>query len=308
MPYRDKAARKENWAGIRSDPAHYAAYLKSRLGKKEHRTLTEKVCKQCGHHFKTRKAKFCSLACWYKWRTEEWEKKPPRLCTICGGPVRKGANTKTCSYTCFRKLRPTTKTCTQCGGQFNARGHLRKFCSHRCSTEFNRKIPPINCLNCGKEFRPPTLSRSRKYCSRACCLAYSVGPNNPHWRGNRRLERGVTWAKNRDLAREKDLQMCQGCGVLSVPGQKISVDHIVPYSLAKAYAAENPLYDPNHQFNLVCLCRSCHTRKTHIETRLLRGDIIGFLAEAKAVIPVGRLVGALKYSGLPVPPALEVFA
>lgn len=55
---------------------------------------------------------------------------------------------------------------------------------------------------------------------------------------------------------------------------------------------------PNDQVNLIALCTSHHMVKTAMELRLFRGDIAGFIAEAKAVIPAERLWAALELYGL----------
>ena len=74
--------------------------------------------------------------------------------------------------------------------------------------------------------------------------------------------------------------------------EKLSVDHIVPYRLALEYGQKEGI-DPNHPDNLICLCRGHHTQKTHIERRLLRGDLVGFEADMRRLIPVERYASAM---------------
>jgi len=92
---------------------------------------------------------------------------------------------------------------------------------------------------------------------------------------------------------------CVNCSALPAENQKLSVDHIVPFRLAKQYADEMPIGpSPNHLDNLASLCRTCHGFKLHPEGKLLRGDIIGFIQEVKAIIPLETIQTALRLYGL----------
>jgi hypothetical protein len=73
------------------------------------------------------------------------------------------------------------------------------------------------------------------------------------------------------------------------------VDHIVPFRMCKTYEDGR---DPNNLRNLICLCRSCHAKKTHMERKVLGGDVMGFISRAKAIVDLDRLLDALDYWGL----------
>lgn len=255
------------------------------------------VCTGCSKEFfrpkrtgrnRSRKP-FCSSPCWYEW--------------VRGRRMAK-----------YRQLRIrlTSRkhfTCKFCGKETDALPYVRShYCSRKCYDEERNARPPyeFTCKGCGKVFAKARTAgvrlKSRKYCSRECATKYNVGANNPSWRGKRRLERGPTWRANSRLARERDNHQCARCGTASRKGQLVSVDHIVAYRLARGYAEQNPSLDPNDLINLISLCRGCHAVKTHkAETMLLRGNVMGFIQEAKIVIPLDRIYAALQFFGLHVP-------
>lgn len=99
-----------------------------------------------------------------------------------------------------------TKTCKQCGKDFETREKVQVFCSKNCSATFNNKgripsleqrkkvseklkgikraIKPIvlkKCIKCGKEFKPS--KKNRKYCSFDCFLDH---------KGRRSIKNGGT--------------------------------------------------------------------------------------------------------------------
>ena len=170
-----------------------------------------------------------------------------------------------------------------------------QFCSRKCRSEFDLIIPLHVCEHCSKKFYPPN-SRKRRFCSAECQRAHLVGSNHPRWMGDRKRSRGDTWCAARKAARSRD-KACAGCGALPEAHQLLSVDHIVPFRLARLYA-ESAGIDPNDLRNLVCLCRSCHGMKTQIERRLHKGDIVGFITGVRPVIPVHVLIEAMKLWGL----------
>ena len=235
-----------------------------------------RTCKQCGATFQSIRGQFCTPRCWYAF-TKEHSERATRKCAVCGGPTRKNKLIKTCSLDCFRKLRASTAICQQCGCEFRRNNFDLK--------QFEKRFCSVTCRNRGITKR---------------------GPENPLWRGNRDSDRGVTWPTASKAARERDVHTCQAPGCAApADTSAIPVDHIIPFVLGKQIAARDPLYNPNHQRNLICLCRSHHSRKTAIERRLLRGDIIGFVAEAKVVIPLEKLIDAMRYSELPVPQGMS---
>jgi len=252
------------------------------------------VCKGCvavffrpamtGKRGRQKYGPFCNSACFYKWV--------------------KGRQMAKCRQLRLRLSSKLYYKCPHCGADTSARPYQRnKYCSKKCFLAQVKIDAAIErtCTGCGKKWTERKSRRKRigkrMFCSRACHVAFSVGKNNPLWRGNRRHERGPTWKTQAALARERDGHRCAKCATPSRRGQLVSVDHIVPYRLAVLYAAPLGL-DPNDLGNLVSLCRLCHSRKTHIEARILCGDLLGFEAEAKAIIPLERLRSALELFGL----------
>lgn len=81
---------------------------------------------------------------------------------------------KYCSQDCYRLDHPNrpsrkkVRICTLegCGKQIRRRGNGRKFCSVTCSVKARKKLKPINCPVCEKNFQP---SRYRQiYCGDHC--------------------------------------------------------------------------------------------------------------------------------------------
>jgi hypothetical protein len=205
----------------------------------------------------------------------------------------------------WKQQEPRFAPCKNCGKDVRLypSSISKKYCSMKCYIAKKKRPKAGKCDNCGKEFNrdqwAKTRRRKHEFCSRDCQYAYMRGAKHPLWRGNRRHDRGPTWKANQDLARKRDGNACQSlsCRQLSHRKEKASVDHIVPYRLAVKYGAQDGI-DPNHQDNLICLCRGCHARKTQSESRLLRGDMIGFRSDMQTLIPSDRLEAALSLWGL----------
>jgi len=250
------------------------------------------TCEQCGVQFNAdrpgRSRRFCSSRCWYKAHTRE-----PKLCKQCGCEV--GLYSKLC-LKCWRETaRRKPKTCLQCGASFSGRGG--KFCSNKCVGAHNRVTSLTHtCSNCEKIFtavRARTRQGKHTFCSRECQHKFFKEHRHPAWRGERRHERGKDWPTASAAARARDNNICVNCDCED--GKRISVDHIVPYRLAKLWSPQ-----PNALVNLACMCRSCHSKKTGIERRLLEGDIHGFITSMYTLggINYYRVLDALKYFGL----------
>jgi len=69
-----------------------------------------------------------------------------------------------------------------------------------------------------------------------------------HWQ-----DYGPNWQSQRHKARERDMYICQRCGITEAElGQELDVHHIKPRRLFDDYELMNELD------NLICLCPSCH--------------------------------------------------
>ena len=269
----------------------------------------EFTCKQCGAKG-IKRSQFAPKFCDYKCRNaflEKWRKDkrihPEVACVVCGKVFTPYSKCKEpcCSMKCKlqKGIRKRKRKCKECGKVFSARSFssLVSYCSKSCAGRASRLEPyTFKCLKCGTIKTLPRVStRPRKFCSRACSDGFYAAEKSPLFRGNRRHYRGADWKTQARLARERDGNVCQSCGAAT--DEKLSVDHIVPFRLAYRYASTEEK-NPNQLVNLVSLCRKCHSKKTRIETRLLRGDLVGFRAEIKALICAEKAEDALTYWGL----------
>lgn len=272
--------------------------------KKAVRGTHEVTCKRCGNtnsvnFFRQNREKFCSSKCWYEWRKENRVKS---LCRHCRMPfVHVGGRGIFCSNRCRIDHSRKDVTCSECSKTFTTKKSSgRKFCSFKCAAIVSREnIPDQSCKNCGKIFRPFTKAREMLFCCHACAHSFNRGKNNALYRGNRLHDRGPDWQEKARETRLRDNNICQGCR--RRPNQRASVDHIVPYRLARDICKVLVMFNPNDLINLICLCRSCHSKKTAAEMKLLRGNIVGFISAAKVIIPLERILKALCLYGLYTP-------
>lgn len=198
------------------------------------------------------------------------------------------------------------KICAFCGGEFMRRpGAIgQKFCSWKCySVDRGSQFKELECDNCHRNFkRKVTRKATRVFCSHKCRGEGNRGDKNPQWRGKRYAHRGSDWKEQSQIARDRDENRCRAiCHNESyVPArkEKLSVDHIVPYRLVLALRRIGADLNPNNLTNLISMCRSCHAKKTPSEAKILRGDLIGFLAVMRVVIDESRLHAALTLYGL----------
>jgi hypothetical protein len=94
-----------------------------------------------------------------------------------------------------------------------------------------------------------------------------TGFNNPAWRGGLSWY-GDSWPSQRELARERDNNVCQICGATSNEnGKRLDVHHIKPF---KVFSNQ---IDANDLSNLITLCRKCH-RKEERKAKKFYGIII----------------------------------
>lgn len=247
--------------------------------------------------FINRGGRYCSTCCYYNSKT----KTKSRKCRNCGCTFSNNNPLRYCGPRCFAEFTRKRRTinCAACGESFEKKrpGVSQRYCSKKCAAK-GETLPPqeFDCLKCGKHVVIRRVnSRLRKFCSNDCRCGYMQGEHHPLFRGNRRGYRGANWPSQAAQARKRDGLLCQGCrGPLT---QKASVDHIVPFRLTALYGKREGK-DPNDLANLVSLCRSCHAKKTQVERKLLRGDVVGFISGVKAIIPLERVNAALLFWGL----------
>lgn len=275
-------------------------------------------CKQCKKEIyrnRQRPTSFCSQSCASLFAWSKKETKKAIKCHICEILFRPCRGQKTCSMKCKleKGRRKRRRICIVCKAEFQTPigTYQGKYCSNKCywnsgnaggpgKKRFrNTESARYKCLNCGAEGTSYARSRPRIYCSNKCAREHLRGENSPLWRGQRRQERGSSWKRLSREARERDgCCITPFCGKTEKDiGENLSVDHIVPFRMTVLYGQTDGI-DPNHIDNLVCLCRSHHAKKTNVETRIIRGDIIGFLAEIRTIIPEDRISKALQLWGL----------
>jgi len=170
------------------------------------------------------------------------------------------------------------KICENCGKEvYKYQSQIKKskmiFCSQKCQHEWRTgKTGTINnpkgiykeCAFCGKPFYVyPSEISTKKYCSSECKYSYErregvhAGANCNFWRGGFDEYRGENWHYQRDLARERDHNTCQECGLSSTEaGYEMCVHHKIPFRFFNGdYIKANDLS------NLICLCRRCHQKQ-----------------------------------------------
>jgi len=88
--------------------------------------------------------------------------------------VSRKSTRKYCSQDCYRLDHPNrpsrkkVRLCTlpDCGKQIKRRGNGRKFCSVTCSVKARKKLLPVNCPTCEKQYQPARFRQI--YCSDEC--------------------------------------------------------------------------------------------------------------------------------------------
>lgn len=168
----------------------------------------EKICQFCGKKFEVipvkMKQKYCSRECGYLARGKG---KIELICQNCGekfelylSHLKREGHGKFCSKKCVGEWRSKhlkgennpnfkdklkTRTCENCGKEFNTREREQRYCSFECSAyqRINRIVRI--CKNCGKKFEVcPSRLKSKgfgQFCCRQCSSEYFRGPNNSRW-------------------------------------------------------------------------------------------------------------------------------
>lgn len=238
------------------------------------RTKEARRCLTCGIEFwcipsyiKAGGGKYCCLACRPKpERTGEM-----RNCKACGKAFYCHPYNQThwyCSQQCKGKGRAVsrqTMTCLVCQKSFPMRASeveqgRGKCCSISCYQIYKFKGSHRVCEVCDKGFyrSPGALkARSSRFCSNECKADYFwQHPEEQHnWKGGQYLRMGKDWRKWSALARKRDKDTCQDCGLQqTVP--KLPVHHL------KARREFHPDYThANNLSNLITLCQPCHMHR-----------------------------------------------
>lgn len=197
---------------------------------------------------------------------------PPvaRACPQCGKPAKRGM--KTCSRACgyvFRKVTlRSQKKCPVCAVDFypvRNRGMWSKHCSKKCwkvSASKRLAMVEVTCAHCARIFRRTqgAVKRTkRSFCNNVCRVKFMRGENTGNWRGGHNPNRGPAWLKLAASIRDRDEHICTRCGMTEAEnGQKLDVDHILPWRQMLAFGLEAA----NAPSNLTSLCRKCHRWKT----------------------------------------------
>lgn len=247
-------------------------------------------CKRCGKQIVSAgtNPKFCSPRCCYDFRKES---RPAKYCVVCGKEMGRWTfyRQRACSRACGWILERRRKEflCKNCGSNIAApvSRASQRFCNMTCRVSYIRKTGTKTCKGCGKEYYRPLKCRNHSFCSKECSKKYFRGSRSPLWRdGGRTSDRGSDWPETSEAARRRDKYTCQVCGKAQTR-PKLSVDHIVPFRLTNA----------NEPINLISLCPyPCHSRKTNAESKLLKGDVLGFKQRLNVLgWPMERVEAAL---------------
>lgn len=85
--------------------------------------------------------------------------------------------------------------------------------------------------------------------------------NNWMWKGGQIDYKGGDWGKQKRLARKRDNNICQCCGITNNGiGKNMPVHHIIPFALSH----------DNSLLNLVSLCPSCHSKAEALLRKIIK--------------------------------------
>ncbi len=104
----------------------------------------------------------------------------------------------------------------------------------------------------------------------------------PHTRSGRQYPRRKLWIERRNAAFARAGNRCEVSGeplVWSLDGKKVykrTVDHLYPEKFCRRFCVGS---DPHVAENLVVLSQNLHSRKTAVEWRIFRGDLVGYRQE-----------------------------
>lgn len=263
---------------------------KDRLGQKPYcshlcrRTRVERDCEQCGQRFTAkpsdithRGARWCSRACANPGR----RRGQMFICKACGSPFyrfpcyvgKPGRTNDFCSSKCKgQRIREVMtgrpKTVATCAKISAAKlGVPNPLC----------RKPPIllSCTGCLRMFVVPGSQTARasvaRFCGTTCWYSYirTHAEEHPGFRGGFPPYYGPNWSHQARLARERDGNICQDCG-LRQERPRLDVHHLVP---RRTFGSDHQT--ANDLANLVTLCKACHTTREVAITKTGRHQLIG---------------------------------
>lgn len=219
-------------------------------------------------------------------------------CSYCGKDVHSSKSKKRngeysdkifCNRKCYDKFRKlnSDRVCKYCGKHFEALNDKKnaQFCNDSCRRKYYAQRTMAFCVNCGQSFYPWNFDKQKgtiildkevKCCSEKCKREYHkkiekirrekisfafTGDKHPNWLGGRYSYRGKNWAHQKFLARKRDGNVCQCCGITENQakrkyGDGLEVHHKIPYIFFNGNYEEANKLD-----NLISLCRSCHQKE-----------------------------------------------
>lgn len=255
----------------------------------------------------------------YEKRRQEYREKSPvrdKKCPTCGTTFRAFT---TIQRFCSRKCCDRAKTirerkgefkkqiCKTCGAWFQQARSNHVFCSEKCGWDY-KKTPQVRlrltkglidatCEQCGAPFKHKMRSSDRKgrFCSYDCWYKSNSGTSSPLKRDGIFHEAPPSvWSELCAFIRERDGHRCTACHA-EKRTRSHPVDHIVPRRMVHGWGG-----DPHMIANLVTLCQSCHGRKLHAESKIIKGDFVGFILGLAAMhYPMHRVEEAFRQYGLP---------
>ncbi|WP_121744877.1 HNH endonuclease [Natronorubrum halophilum] len=226
-------------------------------------------CDHCGSEYdvpehRKGRSRFCSTDCYYSWMSENqsgekshaWEGGLEVLdCAFCGDeysvyPARKDES-RFCSYKCLGKARSVENTG-----------------SNNPSWKGGNVV--LECEYCGDEYETyPSKRDSSRFCSYDCLDLWRAenmtGQDSPSWRGGGRTREAVKkQLHGRSWRTIREQSLGDSC-VICDQRSDLCLHHIVP------------LMDggTNGEWNLMTLCRTCHTRTEHYTRQFSNVVLVG---------------------------------
>ena len=153
------------------------------------------------------------------------------------------------------------KVCEICKKEYEvypSRAANSKTCSKQCRQIYAANSPSkktgvyMTCIYCGKQYYRNKYAANRggdhesKYCSKECKDKHHseihVGIDSNLYINGNYQGRGANWVAQRALARERDNNTCQICGITSKEhGKNMDVHPIKVYNPNKDYIEQNEL-------------------------------------------------------------------